>query len=140
MKHGRYLRLFHSNTKKMRSNNSRRRHKSSSQIKSQHQKNNGRSRTIRTNRKDRNLFSSMVLNKGSKWSEHVVHDEVFFPKLPSQPFYNELSTRNHKDLNITELQNMWMTGFLHYEDDLKKKKVSFPTGYLFFLCNDYCKI
>ena len=112
----------------MRSNNSRRRHVSSSPKKSQHQKNNDRSGAIRTNRKDQNLFSSMVLNKGSKWSEHVVHDKVFFPKLPTQPVCTELSARNHDNLHTTELQNMWMAGFLHHEDDLKREKVNFPVA------------
>lgn len=51
----------------------------------------------------RNIFSSVTLNKGSEWSQSVVYDEVFFPRLQTE---NEPMSR--------KIDNMWMVGFIHH--------------------------
>mmetsp|Transcript_63584 Transcript_63584/g.94372 ORF Transcript_63584/g.94372 Transcript_63584/m.94372 type:complete len:127 (+) Transcript_63584:174-554(+) len=63
----------------------------------------------------REIFSSMILNNGSEWSDYVVHDEVFFPKL-DETFQSQHDLRHE----VTNLDSRWLVGFLHhakYTDD-----------------------
>jgi hypothetical protein len=59
------------------------------------------------------VFSSVVLNQGAEWSENVVHDELYFPKLSS------------KKSSINDVQHLWMSGFLHHEKTIQEILVRF---------------
>ena len=60
--------------------------------------------------KDENgdLFSSVVLNKGAEWSDNVVNDILYYPKLSRK-----------KESSVNDVQHLWMSGFLHHEKTIQ---------------------
>ena len=61
------------------------------------------------------VFTSVVLNQGAEWSENVIHDELYFPKLSS------------KKASINDVQHLWMSGFLHHEKTIQEILVRFSS-------------
>ena len=62
----------------------------------------------------KNIFSSVKLNKGSTWSDTVINDELYFPRLSTE-----------SQGTCKEIENVWMVGFIHHAKTTKDFLVSY---------------
>ena len=62
----------------------------------------------------KSMFSSVKLHKGFTWSDTVMNDELYFPRLATE-----------SQGTCKEIEKVWMVGFIHHAKTTKDLLVSY---------------